>query len=210
MQYSELQHPWNRIFELSWQSVCAGSKAIAAVILSEEGEIISEARNQISEFNIPNPRLLHAEVEALRNLDIKKYPNLKEYTLYAGLEPCPMCVGTLAMSGLRKVVIATRDDFGGSMNLADHSPFMKRKNFEITFLDNELGDMQRAFQIVRELLYNADDIKMGRILADFSVYNKRGVDAACALVKEGFFAGKNWNDIPVSGVFDELAKRMEE
>lgn len=208
MKYSELQHPWNRIFELSWQSVCKGSKAIAAVILSEDGTIISEARNQISEFNIPNPRLLHAEVEALRNLDIKKYPNLKEYTLYAGLEPCPMCVGTLAMSGLRKIVIATRDDFGGSMNLAEYSPFMKRKNFEITFLDNELGDMQRAFQIIRELLYNGDDIKMGRILADFSVYNKRGVDAACVLVKEGFFAGKNLSEIPASEVFDELAKRL--
>ena len=208
MKYSELQHPWNRIFELSWQSVCKGSKAIAAVILSEDGTIISDARNQISEFNIPNPRLLHAEVEALRNLDIKKYPTLKEYTLYAGLEPCPMCVGTLAMSGLRKVVIATRDDFGGSMNLAEYSPFMKRKNFEITFLDNELGDMQRAFQIVRELLYNEDDIKLGRILKDFSVYNKRGVDAASALIKEGFFTGKNLKDIPVSEVFDELAKRI--
>lgn len=208
MKYSELQHPWNRIFELSWQSVCAGSKAIAAVILSEDGTIISEARNQISEWNIPNPRLLHAEVEALRNLDIKKYPNLKEYTLFAGLEPCPMCVGTLAMSGLRKIVIATRDDFGGSMNLVQYSPFMKRKNFEIIFLDNELGEMQRAFQIIRELLYNADDIKLGRILADFSVYNKRGVDAALTLVKEGFFAGKNLNEIPVGEVFDELAKRL--
>jgi len=210
MKYSELQHPWNRIFELSWQSVCVGSKAIAAVIISEDGTIVSEARNQISEFNIPNPRLLHAEVEALRNLDIQKYPNLKEYTLYAGLEPCPMCAGTLAMSGLRKVVIAARDDFGGSMNLVQYSPLMKRRNFEITFLDNELGDMQRAFQIIRELLYNTDDVKLGRKLEDFSVYNKRGVDAACALVKEGFFVGRNLNEIPVSEVFDELAKRMEE
>ena len=210
MKYSELQHPWNRIFELSWQSVCVGSKAIAAVIISEDGTIVSEARNQISEFNIPNPRLLHAEVEALRNLDIQKYPNLKEYTLYAGLEPCPMCAGTLAMSGLRKVVIAARDDFGGSMNLVQYSPLMKRRNFEITFLDNELGDMQRAFQIIRELLYNTDDVKLGRKLEDFSVYNKRGVDAACALVKEGFFVGRNLNETPVSEVFDELAKRMEE
>lgn len=210
MKFCELQHPWNRIFELSWQSVCEGSKAIAAVILSEDGEIISEGRNKISESVIPNPRLMHAEVEALQNLDIAKYSNLKEYTLYAGLEPCPMCVGTFAMSGLHKIVIATRDDFGGSMNLAQHSPFMKRKNFEITFLDNELGDMQRAFQIIRELLYNADDIKLGRILADFSVYNKRGVDAACALVKEGFFEGKNLKEILVSEVFDELAKRIKE
>ena len=208
MRYSELEHPWNRIFELSWQSVCVGSKAIAAVILSEDGEIISEGRNQISEYNIPNPRLLHAEVEALRGLNLGKYQNLKEYTLYAGLEPCPMCVGTLAMSGLRKIVIATRDAFGGSMNLVEYSPFMKRKNFEITFLDNELGDMQRAFQIIRELLYNAEDIKLGRILADFSVHNKRGVDAALALVKEGFFMGRALKDISVSEVFDELAKRM--
>ena len=150
MRYNDVESPWKRIFELSWQSICAGSKAIAAVILSEDGEIISEGRNQISEHNIPNPRLLHAEVEALRNLDIVKYPNLKEYTLYAGLEPCPMCIGTLAMSGLRKIVIATRDDFGGSMHLTEHSSFMKRKNFEITWLDNELGDIQRGFQIIRE------------------------------------------------------------
>ena len=210
MKFCELQHPWNRIFELSWQSVCEGSKAIAAVILSEDGTIISEGRNKISEPVIPNPRLMHAEVEALQNLDIVKYPNLKEYTLYAGLEPCPMCVGTFAMSGLRKIVIATRDDFGGSMNLAEHSLFMKRKNFEIIFLDNELGDMQRAFQIIRELLYNGNDPKLQRILADFSVYNKRGVDAACALVKEGYFTGKNLRDIPASEVFDELAKRIEE
>lgn len=208
MKYSQLQHPWNRIFELSWQSVCAGSKAIAAVILSESGEIISEGRNQISEQNIPNPRLLHAEVEALRNLDIKKYPNLKEYTLYAGLEPCPMCMGTLAMSGLRKIVIAARDDFGGSMHLIEHSPFMKRKNFEFTFLDNELGEMQRAFQVIRELLYNTDEEKRKHILTDFSVYNKRGVDAACALVAEGFFEGKKLVDIPMREVFDELAKRL--
>ena len=208
MRYNDLEYPWKRIFELSWQSVCAGSKAIAAVILSEDGEIISEGRNQISEHNIPNPRLLHAEVEALRNLDIVKYPNLKEYTLYAGLEPCPMCIGTLAMSGLRKIVIATRDDFGGSMHLVNHSEFMKRKNFEITWLDNELGDMQRGFQIIRELFYHSEDEKTKHILADFSVYNERGVDAACALVSEGFFEGKNLYDIPVETVFDELAKRL--
>lgn len=208
MRYNDLQHPWNRIFELSWQSVCAGSKAIAAVILSESGEIISEGRNQISEHSIPNPRLLHAEAEALRNLDSEKYPKLKEYTLYAGLEPCPMCMGTFAMSGLKKIVIATRDEFGGSMHLINHSDFMKRKNFEITWLDNELGDMQRAFQLLRELLYHAKDEKTKRILEDFSVHNKRGVDAACALVEEGFFEGKKLADIPASEVFDELAARL--
>lgn len=162
MKYSESEHPWQRIFELSWQSVCAGSKAIAAVILSETGEIISEGRNRISEQTIPNPTLAHAEVEALRNLDSEKYPKLKEYILYAGLEPCPMCMGTLAMSNVRKIVIAAREDYGGAMHLIKHSKFLQNRNFQITWLDNELGDMQRAFQVIRELLFNTNEEKKAR------------------------------------------------
>lgn len=208
MKYSDLKTPWKRIFELSWQSVCAGSKAIAAVIVSAEGEIISEGRNQISEHSIPNPKLVHAEVEALRNLDIVRYPHLKEYTLYAGLEPCPMCMGTFAMSGLRKIVIAAKDDFGGAMHLIEHSNFLKNKCIEIDWLDNELGDMQRAFQVIRELLYNTDEEKKQRILKDFSVHNKRGVDAACALVEEGFFREQQLLEIKADEVFEELAKRL--
>ena len=210
MKYSTLEKPWQRIFELSWQSICNGSKAIAAVIVSPDGEIISEGRNQISENSIPNPRLLHAEVEALRKLDIVKFSHLKEYTLYAGLEPCPMCMGTFAMSGIRKIVIAAKDDFGGAMHLIKHSSFLKGKAFEITWMENGLGDMQRAFQVIRELLYNTDVEKKYRMLEDFSIHNKRGVDAACALVEEGFFLERQLEKIGAGEVFDELAKRLSE
>ena len=44
MQYQELDTYWKRIFELEWISLCEGSKAIAALIVSDEGEIISEGR----------------------------------------------------------------------------------------------------------------------------------------------------------------------
>ena len=77
MRYQELDTFWKRIFELEWISLCEGSKAIAALIVSDDGTIISEGRNKIGEEGIPNPRVSHAEVEAIRNLDINKYPYVK-------------------------------------------------------------------------------------------------------------------------------------
>lgn len=206
MQYANLPIVWQRIFELEWEAVCEGSKAIAAVIVNEKGEIISEGRNQISECNVPNPATAHAETEAIRNLDVSKYPYPKTYTLYAGLEPCIMCMGTLVMGHIRNVVIAARDDFGGAMNLINYSRFAKKKGITITWLDNELGDMQRAFQTVRELIYNPDEEKKNQMLKDFSVYNKRGVDAAVRLVEDGFFSNRELKDIVAGEVFDALIK----
>lgn len=209
MKYKDLDKYWQRIFELEWESLCEGSKAIAALIVSDCGEIISEGRNQIGEITIPNPRVLHAEVEAVRNLDLQKYPYVKSYTLYAALEPCPMCMGTLVMGGIRNVVIGAKDDYGGAMGLIEHSPFMKTKNIQITWMPQEYGDMQRGFQAVKELLYNRDEEKLQRMLEDFSIYNARGVMAAKKLVAEGFFEGKLLKDYTAEEVYDALAKKGE-
>lgn len=210
MQYANLPIVWQRIFELEWEAVCEGSKAIAAVIVNENGEIISEGRNQISECNVPNPATAHAETEAIRNLDVSKYPYPKTYTLYAGLEPCIMCMGTLVMGHIRNVVIAARDDFGGAMNLIKYSDFAKNKGITITWLDNELGDMQRAFQTIRELIYNQNEEKKNQMLKDFSVYNKKGVDSAIRLMKEGFFQNRIIKDIAVEEVFNALIEGFTE
>ena len=68
MRYAELPIQWKRIFELEWESICEGSKAIAAVIVDNNGKIVSEGRNQISECNVPNPATAHAETEAIRTV----------------------------------------------------------------------------------------------------------------------------------------------
>lgn len=209
MKYIDLPTYWRRIFELEWRSVCEGSKAIAAVIVDESGEIVSEGRNQISECNVPNPATAHAEAEAIRNLDVSKYPNPKKYTLYAGLEPCIMCMGTLVMGHIRKVVIAARDNFGGAMHLIECSKFAQSKGIQVIYLDNELGDMQRAFQTIRELLYSPDNDKRKFMLHDFSVYNKVGVTAAKQLVESGFFEGRVLAEVSAAEVFDALAGRFQ-
>ena len=207
MKYSDIPKHWQRIFELEWKSVCEGSKAIAAVIADSEGNILSEGRNQISECNVPNPATAHAEAEAIRNLDVSRFPYPKTYTLYAGLEPCIMCMGTLVMGHIRNVEIAARDDFGGAMKLIELSDFARNKGIKVTWRDDALGDMQRAFQAVRELLYNTDEDKKRRMLEDFSVYNKTGVDAAIKLFNEDFFSHA-LTEISAETVFDELSARF--
>ena len=126
MKYEELSPAWQRVFALAWESLLHGSKAIAAVIVSETGEVISEGRNRISENVYPNYRIAHAETEAVANLDAKKYQNADSYTLYAGLEPCVMCFGTIVMGHVKKIVIAARDGYGGAMELATATEFLRK------------------------------------------------------------------------------------
>ncbi|SEK46201.1 nucleoside deaminase [Ruminococcus albus] len=207
MRFSELPKHWQRIFELEWISLCEGSKAIAAVITDDEENIISEGRNMTGEHNIPNPAAAHAETEAIRALDTEKYPNKWGYTLHAGLEPCVMCMGTLVMGGIRRVEIAARDDFGGAMKLIDMFEFSKNKGIQVTWLDDERGDMQRAFQTLRELYVGTDEEKLGRMMKDFSVYNKSGVDAAVRLWESGILTDPR--KFSAEEIFDRLADIMK-
>ena len=95
------------------------------------------------------------------------------------------------------------------MKWMECSPFIRSKNIQVTWLDNELGDMQRAFQTMRELLFNTDREKLEQMLKDFSVYNKSGVEAARRLVEDGYFQGKVLEDISVEEVFEELMQRRD-
>jgi tRNA(Arg) A34 adenosine deaminase TadA len=210
MKYSDLDIYWKKIFDLDWQSVCEGSKAIAALLVDENGNIIGEARNQVGEKSIPNPRVCHAETECIRNLDISKYPNLKAYTLFCALEPCPMCMGTAAMSGIHNFVIACRDDYGGAMELAKHNKLLQRRNFNITWLPQEFGDIQRGFQFIKELLYETNASKLREIEEDFCVYNPAGVKAAKKIVEDGWFKIKRPSEYTAQEIFDNLAKIIEE
>lgn len=207
-RFETLERPWQRIFELEWQSLCEGSKAIAAVITDPEGNIVSEGRNQTSELNVHNPATAHAEAEAVRDLDTQKY-DPKSCTLYAGLEPCVMCMGTLVMGRIRHVVIGARDDFGGAMKLIELFEFSKRKGINVVWTDNILGQMQRAFQTLRELLYNSDPDKLSRMLADFTVHDRQGVEAAQALFSKGIFMERKPSEYTAREIFDALAERIE-
>lgn len=207
--FGALSKPWQRIFELEWLSLCEGSKAIAAVITDPEGNIVSEGRNGTGEAAVPNPRTAHAEAEAVRAFDIASGADIKACTLYAGLEPCVMCMGTLVMGGIRKVVIGARDDFGGAMKLIPAFDFARNKCIEVIWTDDSTGDIQRAMQTLRELLYNKDEEKLSRMLEDFSVHNRAGVEAARALFDEGVFKARRPADWSAEAIYNRLMEKIE-
>ena len=208
-RFDTVGRPWQRVFELAWLSLCRGSKAIAAVITDSEGNIISEGRNRTCEPGLPNPAAAHAETEAVRELNISRYPDVHSYTLYAGLEPCVMCMGTLVMGGIRRVVIGARDNYGGAMKLIDVFGFAKQRGIETVCSDRIIGEMQRAFQTLRELLFNTDRDKLSEMLEDFSVYDRKGVEAAKALVSEGLFSDREPSSFTAGEIFNLLAEKID-
>ncbi len=208
MTFSQLPQVWQTIFALEWQSLREGSKAIGAVITDSEGNIISEGRNKIYEYAVPNRAVAHAETEAVRNLDTDKYPDLHSYILYTGLEPCLMCMGTLILGHIRNVVIAAHDDYAGMMSYIPMLPFAARKGINVTYMEQGYGDMQRGLQTIRELLFNENKQRLAETLEDFCVYNRSGVEAARSLVEEGFFARETISETSIETAFNKLAERL--
>lgn len=203
-EFKDLPRPWQRVFELEWESVCRGSRAIAAVITDRSGEIISEARNRTGERLDPNPKTAHAENTAVGAIDTSLHPDLWACTLYAGLEPCLMCMGTIVMGGIRHIEIGAKDSFGGAMKLIDLFDFARAKNIEIVWRDGEFGDIQRGLQALRELLYCTDSSRLDRILADFSELNRPGVEAARAIVSDGTFDHRDLSSFTAEEIYNKL------
>lgn len=89
-----------------------GGGPFGAVIVMN-GKLISEAYNRVVNDHDPTA---HAEILAIRQAAAKlKTHDLGECTLYTSCEPCPMCLGAIYWSGIKKVVYACdRHDASGA------------------------------------------------------------------------------------------------
>jgi tRNA(Arg) A34 adenosine deaminase TadA len=97
-----------RAIDLATQNVLSGGGPFGAIIV-QNGIIIATGSNKVTINNDPTA---HAEVVAIREacLALNTW-NLAEAELYTSCEPCPMCLGAVYWSGIRKVYYAaTRED----------------------------------------------------------------------------------------------------
>ena len=181
--WSELDKPWQACLELAWEAYCADCVPIGAVVTDADGNILSRGRNRVYPRYMWKERPLgaeiaHAEVEALRNLDFTT-GDYHEYALYTTTEPCPMCMGTLYMSGVRRLYYAARDPFGGSTNLLGKTWYLSRKPVRV------FGPEKPAFENIVIALFVEQDcgFHSGRLPAgDF--YHRMG-EAVGAAVELG-------------------------
>jgi guanine deaminase len=93
-----------------------------SALVVKEGKIISKANNKVV---VSHDATAHAEVLAIRKASsLLKTHNLSDCVLYTSCEPCPMCLGAIYWSGIKKVVYAS------DRNDAERSGFSDKLIYE--------------------------------------------------------------------------------
>ena len=129
--WSELSLPWQAALEEAWSAACAGCVPIGAVVVNPAGDILARGRNHINDKaalpgQICGNELAHAEINAL--LAVNCAPaECHQMGIYTTMEPCPLCMGAIYMSGIRQVYYACRDAYAGSANLLGSTAYLSRK-----------------------------------------------------------------------------------
>lgn len=182
--WKDLSPEWQKTFEQAWLAFQKGSVPIGAVITDASGNVIIAGRNEIWEKHYPNTRTAHAEMYCVRNLDIEKYPDLGEYHLYTTMEPCPMCMGTIVMGGIRKLHVAAKDKYCGALHYLEYDPWMKSKKTEVYLETGELEAVQLAWQGYHEL--RRYDGEISKVLKEFQKDCPKAIRVAIEMYKERY------------------------
>ena len=91
--------------DLARKSIAEGNRPIGSVVV-RDGEVVGEGRNQSNTARDPTA---HAEVAAIRDAALRLgTSDLSGCTLYSGLEPCPMCLGTILETKIATLVLGGR------------------------------------------------------------------------------------------------------
>jgi guanine deaminase len=88
-------------------------------VITKDGDIIAEENNKVVLSHDPTA---HAEVLAIRKASaILKSHDLSECVIYTSCEPCPMCLGAIYWSGIKKVVYASDRSEAAASGFSDSS-----------------------------------------------------------------------------------------
>jgi len=206
MNWNNVEKAWQVSFEQGWQAFKKGSIPIGAVITNEKNDIISVGRNRNYEYESPNPKIAHAEMECLLKLDILKHPNIREYTLYTSMEPCPMCFGTIVMSNIRKVKIASRDSYCGAAHYCKDDPYIASKNMQVSFESGMLESVQLVLQTYFEL--RACNGEINKVVKVFQKDNLISVKIAEEFFRNRYLDASSQDGIDISEVFNAIVSRL--
>jgi len=207
-KWSELGKPWQICLELAWEAYCDDCFPIGAVVTDAGGKILSSGRNRVfprsrTDGQSPGVELAHAEVDALRNLD---YAGLDPHlcALYTTTEPCPMCMGTFYMSGLRMLNYAARDPYAGSTNLLGKTWYLDRKPIKVTGPDKLLEPLITALFVEQAMRVHDGQLPMDELWKRYAKYIPEGLELGRRLYKEQYLIGKRTGIATPMQVFDGL------
>ena len=98
------EHNFRRAIELAAAARAAGDMPFGSLLLGPAGEVLAEDRNTVhSDRDIT----AHPELKLARWAGRELTAEVaRDTTMYTSCEPCPMCRGAIARSGLGRVVFA--------------------------------------------------------------------------------------------------------
>jgi tRNA(adenine34) deaminase len=163
--WSDLTPSWQACVALAWEAYCDDCIPIGAVVTDADGKILTRGRNRVYPRNkwkehSFGTEIAHAEVEALRTLDCSD-GDYHRFSLYTTTEPCPMCMGTLYMSGVRNLYYAARDPWAGSVNLLGTTWYLSRKPVKAFGPDALLERIVTGLFVEQDCLMHAGTLPEG-------------------------------------------------
>jgi tRNA(adenine34) deaminase len=211
--WGTLSLPWQVCFEEAWEAYCNGSIPIGAVMINDNGEVISRGRNRINESFAPSNqtcanKLAHAEINVLLQVN-KEHRINKNYTLYTTTETCVLCFGAIVMSGIRRVRYAAKDPLAGGANLNfSENSFIRERAIDIQCDYNYLGNIQRVIRteyVIRNL--NAETSK--KLLKYYIIDYPEAVQLGERWFKNGKLEQARQDGIPIEYVVKEIFNEIE-
>jgi tRNA(adenine34) deaminase len=206
--WSDLIRPWQVCFELAWEAYCDDCIPIGAVVTDAGGNVLTRGRNRIYEKNsrhgrLPGNEIAHAEVEALQALD---YAKVDQHTciLYSTTEPCPMCMGTFYMSGVRTLHFAARDPYAGSINMLGTTWYLSRKPIKVYGPDPALESTIMSLFVEQELGFHAGKFLEGLFWEMYEMTIPEGISLGRRLYEQGELKTMRKSGMAARDVYDRL------
>ena len=124
-----------------------GEVPIGAILVADNGEILSSAHNQAIQQVDPTA---HAEILAMREAAIKlNNYRLLDTCLYVTVEPCMMCMGALVHARVKRIIYGATDPKWGAAgslyNFAEDSRLNHRVEIINGVREEECRALMQAF-----------------------------------------------------------------
>jgi cytosine deaminase len=107
---------------LALEAGSTGNFGVGCLLINEVDDVILTSRNEVFTPYFRSDR--HAEMVVMNAFE-DRYPEtatMEGYSLYTSLEPCPMCLARLIMSGIPTVLYAAPDNYGGMVRKMQELP----------------------------------------------------------------------------------------
>ena len=131
----------------------------AAIV--RNGEIISVRSNTVLQTNDPTA---HAEVNAIRDASLKLNTyDLSNCELYATGYPCPMCLGAIMWSGIKKVYISGMLEDAEKIGFKDKFIYETIDNLKNSCYNKNVLEMEFFDREIAQNLYEKYEKSSGTI-----------------------------------------------